>query len=269
MEILSRPMRTVRFCHPQLPECAPHYGLLHPAGAIERLDGAPWLGGQPTGAWFDGTQGQLLAPCLPGKIVCVGKNYRDHAAEMAQLRGDTGVPPEPLIFLKPPSALAAPGEPIIYPPQSQRVDYEGELALVIGRPCRRVPVAHALDYLFGYTAANDVTARDLQGKDKQWTRAKGFDSFCPLGPVIATELASDAHLSTTLNGKTVQASSLDQMVFPPAVLISYISAVMTLQPGDVILTGTPAGIGPMQPGDQVGVTIDGIGTLTNPVVRGL
>ncbi|UFP96925.1 fumarylacetoacetate hydrolase family protein [Gloeobacter morelensis] len=262
-------MHTVRFCHPQLPDHRPDYGLMHPAGAVERLDGPPWLGGQPTGNLLDAVHVQLLAPCLPSKIVCVGKNYRDHAAEMAQLRGDAGVPPEPLLFLKPPSALAAPGEPIIYPPQSERVDYEGELALVIGRPCRRVPVERALDYLFGYTAANDVTARDLQSKDRQWTRAKGFDSFCPLGPLIATELAPDAHLSTTLNGKTVQSSSIDRMVFPPAVLISYISAVMTLQPGDVILTGTPAGIGPLQPGDEVGITIDGVGTLTNPVVRGL
>ncbi|AGY60186.1 fumarylacetoacetate hydrolase family protein [Gloeobacter kilaueensis] len=259
-------MSVVRFCRSG--SAIPRYGQLdEPDGKIAILSGPPWLGGEPTDETVALAEVKLLTPCTPGKIVCVGKNYRDHAAEMTQLRGDGGVPAEPLLFLKPPSALTAPGAEIYYPPQSERVDYEGELALVIGRTCRRVSTEAALDHLFGYTIANDVTARDLQGRDKQWTRAKGFDSFCPLGPRIVAELPADASLQTTLNGKLVQSTTIDQMVFSPSILLAYISAVMTLEPGDIVLTGTPAGIGPMQPGDEVRVTIAGIGTLTNTVVK--
>jgi 2-keto-4-pentenoate hydratase/2-oxohepta-3-ene-1,7-dioic acid hydratase in catechol pathway len=231
---------------------------------VESLAGSPWADPSP-GDRFSRADVVLLAPCAPGKIVCVGKNYREHAAEMKGLSGDGSVPSEPLLFLKPPSAVVACGDPILYPPQSERVDYEGELAVVIGRSCRRVTPEEALDYIFGYTVANDVTARDLQQRDRQWTRAKGFDTFCPLGPVLVTDLAADAQLTTRLNGEIVQDSPIDRMVFPPAFLVSYISQVMTLEPGDLVLTGTPSGVGPLQPGDTVSVEIAGIGKLTNPI----
>ncbi|MBC7882175.1 MAG: fumarylacetoacetate hydrolase family protein [Anaerolineae bacterium] len=250
----------VRFHVPNQP---PRYGRMQADQSVEILDAPPWLGGMPTGESVEGFT--LLAPCLPGKILCVGKNYKDHAAEMAGLSGDGSVPSEPLLFFKPPSAVIAAGDTIHYPEQSQRVDYEGELALVIGKQARKVRREAAQDYIFGYTIANDVTARDLQKRDGQWTRAKGFDTFCPLGPVIVESLALDAQLITRLNGKVMQSSTVDQMVFDPAFLIAYISAAITLEPGDVILTGTPSGIGPMQIGDQISVEIAGIGILENVV----
>ncbi len=205
---------------------------------------------------------RLLAPILPSKVICVGKNYADHAREMG-----TEPPEEPVIFLKPSTAVSGPGDSIVRPTDlSERVDYEGELAVVIGRLCRQVPAGRVLEVIFGYTCANDVTARDLQARDGQWTRAKGFDTFCPLGPWMETGVdPADLELSTSLNGEVKQHSRTSLMLHGVAELIMAVSQVMTLLPGDVLLTGTPAGVGPMGKGDQVSVTIEGIGTLTNPV----
>ena len=206
---------------------------------------------------------RLLAPVIPrSKVVCVGINYRRHAAELG---GD--VPDEPLIFLKPNTSVIGPGEPILYPSQSTDVHYEGELAVVIGRICRDVPAEDASKVIFGYTVANDVTARDLQAKDGQWARAKGFDTFCPLGPWIETELdPADLAVTTVLEGETKQDGRTSDMVFSVPDIVEYVSSFMTLLPGDVILTGTPDGVGPMSVGDTVSVTIEGIGTLTNRVL---
>ena len=205
---------------------------------------------------------KLLAPVLPSKVVAIGKNYAEHASEMG---GE--VPERPLIFLKPSTAVTGPAEPISYPPSSERVDFEGELAVVVGRFCRDVPEAGAMDVVLGYTCGNDVTARDQQKADGQWSRAKGYDSFCPLGPWIETDLdVSDLQLTTTVNGEKRQDGRTSQIVHKIPTLISYITSCMTLLPGDVILTGTPAGIGPMQVGDEVTVEIEGIGRLTNNVV---
>jgi 2-keto-4-pentenoate hydratase/2-oxohepta-3-ene-1,7-dioic acid hydratase in catechol pathway len=204
---------------------------------------------------------RLLAPCVPTKIVCVGRNYAEHAREMGNAVRD-----EPLLFLKPPSAVIGPGGDIVYPPQSKRVDFEGELAVVIGRRCRRAMRANALDFVRGYTAFNDVTARDLQKTDGQWTRAKGFDTFAPIGPWIVAGLdSSQLRIRTLLNGEVRQEASTQSMIFDVPALIEYVSAVFTLEPGDVIATGTPSGIGPMQPGDEVRIEIDGIGALVNRV----
>lgn len=205
---------------------------------------------------------QLLAPSEPSKIVCVGRNYAEHAAEL----GST-LPKEPLIFLKPPSAIIAPEESIILTPHSERVDYEGELAVVIQNNCRNLkPSDDVTPYILGYTCFNDVTARDLQKKDVQFTRAKGFDTFCPFGPWIETELdLKIASIETRVNGKQRQLAKLTEMVFGLDFLIRWISQVMTLLPGDVIATGTPSGVGPLNAGDVVTVSIDGIGVLTNPV----
>jgi len=209
---------------------------------------------------------RLVSPLIPrSKIVGVGRNYADHAAELGN-----EVPATPLVFLKPNTSVIGPGEPIVYPPETANLHYEGELAVVIGRICRRVPAERAADVIFGYTVANDVTARDLQNADGQWARAKGFDSFCPLGPWIATHIdlaeASRLELLTTLNDEPVQAGNTSQLVHGIADLVAYVTSFTTLLPGDVILTGTPAGVGPMSVGDRVSVTIPGIGTLTNPVV---
>jgi 2-keto-4-pentenoate hydratase/2-oxohepta-3-ene-1,7-dioic acid hydratase in catechol pathway len=206
---------------------------------------------------------RLLAPVIPrSKVVCVGINYRRHAAELG---GD--VPDEPLIFLKPNTSVIGPGEPILYPSQSTDVHYEGELAVVIGRICRDVSAEDASKVIFGYTVANDVTARDLQAKDGQWARAKGFDTFCPLGPWIETNLdPANLQLTTSLNDETRQDGRTSDMAFGVPEIIAYVSSFMTLLPGDVILTGTPAGVGPMEVGDTVSVTIEGIGTLSNRVM---
>ena len=206
---------------------------------------------------------RLLAPVIPrSKVVCVGKNYLKHAAEMG---GE--VPDEPLIFLKPNTSVIGPGEPIFYPEQSSNVHFEGELAVVIGRICKDVSVEDAPKVIFGYTVANDVTARDLQAKDGQWARAEGFDTFCPLGPWIETDLdPSGLRVTTTLGGETKQDGNTSDMVFTVPDVIAYVSSFMTLLPGDVILTGTPDGVGPMEVGDSVSVSIAGLGTLTNPVV---
>ena len=206
---------------------------------------------------------RLLAPVIPrSKVVCVGKNYPAHAAEMG---GE--VPAEPLIFLKPNTSVIGPGEPVFYPEQSSDVQFEGELAVVIGRICRDVPAEDAAKVIFGYTVANDVTARDLQKKDGQWARAKGFDTFCPLGPWIETDFdPSGVQVTTRLNDDVKQDGNTSDMVFTVPDVIAYVSSFMTLLPGDVILTGTPDGVGPMQVGDEVSVTVEGIGTLTNTVV---
>ncbi|WP_072871339.1 fumarylacetoacetate hydrolase family protein [Desulfofundulus thermosubterraneus] len=204
----------------------------------------------------------LLAPCLPTKAVCVGLNYRDHALELGM-----ALPEEPVLFLKPSTAVIGPGEPIVYPAMSRQVDYEAELAVVIKKRARQVREEEAGDHILGYTCANDVTARDLQKKDGQWTRAKSFDSFLPLGPYIVTGLnPGDREVSLYLNGERKQHSSTAQLIFPVYRLVSFISRIMTLLPGDVILTGTPAGVGPVQPGDHVEVVVSGIGRLANPVV---
>ncbi len=239
------------------------YGLLNANRSVAVFDEAPWLGGQPTDSILDPDSYELLTPCTPSKIIAVGRNYRAHAAELGN-----PVPVEPLLFLKPPTTIIAEGQPIIYPPQSQRVDYEGELALVMGKSAKYCTPEQARAKIWGYTIANDVTARDLQRQDSQWTRAKGFDSFCPLGPWIVRELSAGASLQTFLNSESQprQSALLSEMVFSPEVLVAYISQVMTLLPGDVILTGTPEGISPMQVGDTVRVEIEGIGSLENPVI---
>jgi len=215
-----------------------------------------------TGESFALPDVRLLAPVLPTKVVCVGKNYADHAEEMGGQ-----APPSPVLFLKPSTSVIGPGDPIRLPPDSRRVDFEGELAVVVGGVVRAVPRERALDAMIGYTCANDVTARDQQQADGQWTRAKGHDSFCPIGPWIETSLQpGDLALRTELDGELRQDSRTSALVHDVATLISFISHVMTLLPGDVVLTGTPAGVGPMSAGSTVSVTIEGIGTLTNPVL---
>jgi 2-keto-4-pentenoate hydratase/2-oxohepta-3-ene-1,7-dioic acid hydratase in catechol pathway len=206
----------------------------------------------------------LLPPVEPSKIVAVGLNYKDHAAE----RGST-LPEEPLLFLKPSTAVIGPHDMIVYPPMSRRVDYEGELAVVIKNKTFGLRESDPpADVILGYTCFNDVTARDLQDKDKQFTRAKSFDTFAPLGPCIATDLdPSRLEIKTFLNGKLRQSSNTKNLIFPVPFLVRFVSRIMTLLPGDVITTGTPAGIGPMQPGDRVEVQIEGVGTLTNQVLR--
>lgn len=206
---------------------------------------------------------QLLPPVTPTKIICVGRNYRDHARELGN-----EVPAEPLLFFKPPSSLLDPGGVIVPPPASARVDYEGELALVIRRRMTKLsPDANWRDYIRGYTLANDVTARDLQKKDGQWTRAKGFDTFCPVGPWVSDEIdpAAGLTLETRVNGELRQHGSTADFIFSIPELLAYISAAITLEPGDLVLTGTPAGVGPLASGDRVDVSVAGLGVLSNPV----
>jgi 2-keto-4-pentenoate hydratase/2-oxohepta-3-ene-1,7-dioic acid hydratase in catechol pathway len=214
-----------------------------------------------TGADVPLADAHLLAPVVPGKIVAVGRNYADHARELGN-----EVPAEPIIFLKAASALLEPNGEIEIPPMSERVDYEGELAIVVGRRARRVRAADWRAHVLGFTCANDVTARDLQKRDVQFTRGKSFDTFCPLGPSIVTDLdPADLAVTTRLNGEVKQSGRTGDMIFPPAQLFEFITAIMTLEPGDVILTGTPAGVGPMNAGDAVEVEIEGIGILRNRV----
>lgn len=252
----------------------PRYGLVELEedqgqfpNTIAVIDGDPLAGPVDyTGERLDLADIRLLAPVIPrSKVLAVGKNYRAHAAEL----GST-VPDEPLIFMKPNTSVIGPEDAIVRPRLSADVHYEGELAVVIGRICRQVSVERAAEVIFGYTCANDVTARDLQTKDGQWTRSKGFDTFCPLGPWIVTHLelaeAGDLSVITSLDGQVKQDGSTSQMVFGIAELVSHVSAFATLLPGDVLLTGTPVGVGPMLAGQRVSVEIDGIGTLTNPVL---
>jgi 2-keto-4-pentenoate hydratase/2-oxohepta-3-ene-1,7-dioic acid hydratase in catechol pathway len=206
---------------------------------------------------------ELLPPVTPSKIICVGRNYRDHARELGN-----EVPAEPLLFFKPPSSLLAPGGVVLMPPASARVDFEGELALVVGRRASKLaPDADWSTFVRGYTLANDVTARDLQKKDGQWTRAKGFDTFCPVGPLVSDEVSPSAGLTieTRVNGDLRQHGSTADFIFPIPALLSYITAAITLEPGDLVLTGTPAGVGPLAAGDRVEVTIPGLGVLANTV----
>ena len=233
--------------------------------ALVVLKGDPMFAGfEPTGERVPLEGAKFLAPVIPrSKVVAVGKNYHDHAAEMG---GDA--PAAPLLFLKPNTSVVGPDDAIVLPPQSNRIEHEGELAIVIGKIAKNVAAADAEAYIFGYTVANDVTARDLQHADGQWARAKGFDTFCPLGPVIETEFdLANATLQTRVNGDIRQSGVLTDMVHEVAAIVEYASSVWTLLPGDVILTGTPAGVGPLVAGDTVEVEISGIGTLRNPVVR--
>lgn len=249
-------MRLVRF----LVQGKPCYGILN-NDEVAELDGFFLSPFKTLKACHPVSGVKLLAPCAPGKIVAVGLNYRDHAHELG-----FPIPDEPVIFLKPPTAVIGPGEAVVYPAMSAQVDYEAELGVVIRDRTSRVGPGEARDHILGYTCANDVTARDLQKKDGQWTRAKSFDTFCPLGPWIETDLdPGDLLIESYLNGERRQSSRTSQFIFPVDRLVSFISHIMTLEPGDVIITGTPAGIGPMQPGDEIEVRIDGIGSLKNTV----
>jgi len=210
---------------------------------------------------------RLLAPVVPTKIVCVGRNYREHAKEL-----NHPIPTEPLIFLKPPSAVIGPNDSIVRPSSlSQRVDHEGELGVVIGKRCRSLKTGEDVrDYILGYTCLNDVTARDLQNKDGQWSRAKGFDTFCPIGPLLISGLDPWAgiRVQARVNGDVRQDGTTADFIFPLDVIVHYIATVMTLEPGDVVATGTPAGVSPLNAGDIVEITVEGVGTLRNPVTDG-
>ena len=233
-----------------------HYGILQGEEVMELKDG------REGGRVLRIEEVEILPPCIPSKIIAVGLNYRDHAEEMGK-----PLPEEPLIFMKPGSAVIGPGEEIVHPRASRRVDYEAELALVIGRKARRVSREEAGAYILGYTCFNDVTARDLQRKDVQYTRAKGFDTFAPIGPWIETEVEpGDLLVEAYLNGERRQSSTTAQMIFDVFYLVSFVSHVMTLLPGDVIATGTPSGVGPMGVGDEIEIRIGGIGNLVNRVV---
>jgi 2-keto-4-pentenoate hydratase/2-oxohepta-3-ene-1,7-dioic acid hydratase in catechol pathway len=244
----------------------PVYGLVDGAGEkIAEVTGDPlYQRIELTGATHLVEDVRLLAPVIPrSKVIGIGRNYADHAAEMGGQ-----VPEEPLMFLVPNTAVIGPDDPVVLPPQSQEVHYEGELAVVIGRMCKDLEPGDALGVVFGYTCANDVTARDLQRSDGQWARAKGFDTFCPLGPWIETDLDPAAlGVVTRLDGEVVQDGSTADMVHGVGALVSHASKAFTLLPGDVILTGTPAGVGPMAAGQRVEVEVEGIGVLANPVVR--
>jgi 2-keto-4-pentenoate hydratase/2-oxohepta-3-ene-1,7-dioic acid hydratase in catechol pathway len=258
-------MRIIRFSAPEKLGVGtdPLFGVLNDQDAILVLRGDPIYSGiVPAEKSLKLSDVKLLAPVIPrSKVVCIGKNYADHAAEM-----DSEVPSEPIIFIKPNTSVIGPNELIIWPRMSERVDYEAELAIVIGRICKEVPASKAKDVIYGYTLANDVTARDLQKKDGQWSRAKGFDTFCPLGPWIETEfIPGDQKITSTLNGEVKQSSMLSEMIFKVPQIIEFVTNVMTLLPGDVILTGTPAGIGAMPSGASITVAIDGLGALTNKV----
>lgn len=239
------------------------YGVVEPDG-IRLHRGTPFVAWEPTETVVAWNQARLLAPVIPTKVVAVGKNYVDHAVEMGG-----NVPEVPLIFLKPPTSVIGPLQTIRIPAVSEEVHHEAELAVVMGRVARNIAIEDAGAHILGYTAANDVTARDLQRRDGQWTRAKGFDTFCPLGPAIDTELDPTEGLSVLcrVNGDIRQAGSTADMVFGVGELVAHVSSIMTLLPGDVILTGTPAGVGPIEAGDTVEVEIEGIGMLANPVAR--
>ncbi|WP_159498478.1 fumarylacetoacetate hydrolase family protein [Microbacterium sp. 18062] len=252
-------MRIARFSH----QDAITYGIVDGKELVVLAGDPMFAGYETTGTRVPVADVALLAPVIPrSKVVAIGRNYRDHAAELGN-----EVPAEPLMFLKPNTSVIGPGDAIVRPPQSERTDFEGELAVVIGRIAKNVPAERALDYVFGYTIANDVTARDLQRSDGQWSRAKGFDTFCPLGPAIETEFDLDggARIVTRVNGEVRQDGPISDMVHPVRDLIAYASAAFTLLPGDVILTGTPAGIGEFHAGDVVEVEITGLGILRNTV----
>jgi len=249
------------------------FGILDQAGhgdgiEIVELVGDPLIAGyDTTGRRVRLDEVRLLAPVIPrSKIVAVGKNYADHVAEMAGVTGGDAAPEEPLLFLKPNTSVIGPGDTIVRPAISNRVEHEGELAIVIGAVAKEVPASRAMEVVYGFTCANDVTARDLQVADGQWARAKGFDTFCPLGPVIETDLElADARIETRVNGEVRQSGSTAQLIHSIERIVAHASQAFTLLPGDVILTGTPAGVGPLEPGDTVEVEIEGIGILSNRV----
>lgn len=258
-------MRIVRFSPPASAGIStdPHFGVLNDQGEILVIKGDPIYSGiVPTDKKVDIEDVRLLAPVIPrSKVVCVGKNYADHAAEM-----NSAVPDEPIIFLKPNTAVIGPEETIQWPAMAPSIDYEGELAIVISRICKDVPKEKYSDVVYGYTIANDVTSRELQKRDGQWMRAKSFDTFCPLGPWIETEFTPGSQrIETIVDGVVKQSASISSMIFDVPTIINFVSSVMTLLPGDVILTGTPSGIGPMAAGDKVQISIEGIGQLTNIV----
>ena len=231
-------------------------------GKVGSIEGSPFTEYRRQVAEIPIEEVQLLPPVVPSKIICVGRNYVAHAEEH-----DAEVPQIPLLFLKPPSAVVGPQEKIILPPQSQRVDHEAELVVVIGKQGRWIQTDDAFDFVLGYTIGNDVTARDLQRRDGQWTRGKGFDTFCPIGPWVETEFdPADALISCHVNGEMRQMASTRDMVFSVRQLITFASSVMTLEPGDLLFSGTPAGVSPLSPGDAVMVSIEGIGELTNHVI---
>jgi 2-keto-4-pentenoate hydratase/2-oxohepta-3-ene-1,7-dioic acid hydratase in catechol pathway len=235
------------------------YGLLED-DTIRAITTTPFLPWDATDETFDPADVRLLSPVLPSKVPAIGLNYKAHAEEQGM-----PLPTEPMLFLKPSTSVIGPGDPIVLPPQSARVDHEAELAIVIGKATRNVSEADALDHVLGYTCANDVTARDLQAKDVQFTRAKGFDTFCPLGPVVVTDIdAENLDIVCRVNGEVRQSSSTSDLVFGVAKLVAHVSSVMTLLPGDTILTGTPAGISPLADGDTVEIELAGIGVLSNP-----
>ena len=241
----------------------PLFGVLEDDATITVITGDPIYSGiQKTAATVSVSKVRLLAPVIPrSKVVCIGKNYADHAAEMGGV-----VPDEPIIFLKPNTSVIGPNDTIVWPEMSERVDHESELAIVIGRLCKDVPIERVNDVIFGYTIANDVTARDLQKKDGQWTRAKSFDTFCPVGPWIDTDfIPGTQKITATVNGEIKQSAQLSDMIFKVPEIINFVSRVMTLLPGDIILTGTPAGIGPMVAGADATMAIEGLGELTNKV----
>ncbi len=238
------------------------YGILS-GESIQAIDDKPYRRLRTINHHYQLSEVKLLSPCIPTKIVCLGLNYHSHVEEI----GAT-LPNAPLIFLKPSTAVIGPEASIIYPASSTRVDYEGELAVVIKKPVWRVAMKDALDYVLGYTCFNDVTARDLQRQDKQWTRAKGFNTFAAIGPCIETELdPENVGVETYLNGELKQRGNTRDLIYPIPQLINFISNVMTLLPGDIIATGTPSGIGPMHPGDMVEIKIEPIGTLRNYVAK--
>ena len=229
-----------------------------------RFDGSPFEGARLGSIEIPWSAADLRAPVRPSKIVCVGRNYAAHAKELGN-----DVPKEPLLFFKPPSSVIGPGGAVVLPKESERVEHEAELGVVIGRRIRRVAREHAMTAVYGYTCVCDVTARDLQKKDGQWTRAKGFDTFCPVGPWIETELdPADLAVKCVVDGAERQSGRTSQMIFDIATLISYVSAAMTLEPGDLVVTGTPEGVGPLAPGNKVVVSVEGIGELGFGVVGG-
>ena len=259
----ERPAETTRIVRIEAAR-GPVWGLISNREVLE-LVGRPELDACTTsGSLGPLDELELLAPAEPSKIVCVGRNYAAHAAEHG-----AEVPSEPLLFLKPPSAIIGPHAPIVLPELSAQVEHEAEIGLVIGSRCRRVTEDDAWRHVLGITCANDVTARDLQRSDSQWTRGKGFDSFCPLGPWIETGLSEEQvcglRLTCRVNGELRQEVDTSRMVFRPSVLIAYITQVMTLNPGDVVLTGTPSGVSPLHAGDRVSVAVEGVGELVNPV----
>ena len=241
------------------------YGVADAEGVLV-YNGSPFVAWEPTESVVPWNNVTLLAPVIPTKVLCVGKNYEDHAAEF-----DGEVPEEPLIFMKPATAVVGTNANVVYPAITKEVHHEAELAVVISKPARNIKAEDASQYIFGYTAANDVTARDLQRKDGQWTRAKGFDTFCPLGPAIETELDPLERLAVIcrVNGEVRQAGFTSDMVFGVAEVMEYVTAFTTLLPGDVILTGTPSGVGKVEPGDLMEVEVDGIGVLANRVTAPL